>query len=240
MDHEIAQTLIPAHALGATDPEEAGQLDAHLRVCARCRALLADYQVLSDDLLYAIPPVAAPPELAHALRRRLRPVPGRPVRPRAWFTLPRALPIAALVASLVLLLLTNLYWLRRTDTLGHQTAMQATAIAVLAEAPTIVLRGDTPAPAARGQLYFRPESTMALLHVYELPPLPPDKAYQVWLIRDGHRDSGGLFRVDEGGEGVLLIVAPRPLQEYDAVGITAEPAGGSPGPTSPRVMGGRF
>jgi hypothetical protein len=46
-----------------------------------------------------------------------------------------------------------------------------------------------------------------------------------------------VFRVDEQGFGLMRITAPRPFTAYQRVGITEEPAGGSPGPTSPRVIG---
>jgi anti-sigma-K factor RskA len=89
-------------------------------------------------------------------------------------------------------------------------------------------------------LYFRPESQVAALHVYGLPLLEEGKVYQLWLIWDGQRESGGLFEVNEEGEGTLLIQAQRALGEYQAVGVTVEPTGGSPGPTSPRVIGGKL
>jgi hypothetical protein len=49
-----------------------------------------------------------------------------------------------------------------------------------------------------------------------------------------------LFTVDASGRGVWVVRSPRPWKEYQAVGATVEPAGGSPGPTSPRVIGGRL
>jgi RNA polymerase sigma-70 factor (ECF subfamily) len=45
------------------------------------------------------------------------------------------------------------------------------------------------------------------------------------------------LKVAGDGYGILLIRSPRLLREYDALGITVEPAGGSPGPTTPRVLG---
>ena len=54
----------------------------------------------------------------------------------------------------------------------------------------------------------------------------------------GQRTSGGVFSVYDEGYGVLKIDAPEPLISYQNVGITIEPAGGSPGPTGERVLGG--
>ncbi|GAB4560099.1 MAG: anti-sigma factor [Anaerolineae bacterium] len=239
-EHAEIEALIPAYAIGAADPEERELIEAHLRQCGRCRALLADYRLLADEMAQAVPLVDAPRHLADDLRRRLaaerRAIPASAPRPRLW----RPMAWVGLAATLILLLGTNFYWAMRTRQLSEEVAIQATAIVALAEAPTVTLEGDEPAPNARGVLYLEPDATVAILHVYGLPPLPSDKVYQLWLIRDGQRDSGGLLRVDENGEGVLLVRAPRPLREYQAVGITIEPEGGSPGPTSPRVIGGRM
>ncbi len=71
-----------------------------------------------------------------------------------------------------------------------------------------------------------------------LPLLDESQQYQLWLIRDGVRTSGGVFSVYDEGYGLLKIDAPDPLISYQAAGITIEPAGGSPGPTGERVLGG--
>jgi Anti-sigma-K factor rskA, C-terminal/Putative zinc-finger len=66
------------------------------------------------------------------------------------------------------------------------------------------------------------------------PPLAQDRAYQPWLgWGDRPRENGG----DEQGFGMISVTAQRPFTAYQRVGITEEPAGGSPGPTSPRVIG---
>ena len=102
------------------------------------------------------------------------------------------------------------------------------------------LVGSETAPEARGWIYVDPGTADALLVAYKLPPLGPDRAYQLWLVRDGGRDDGGVFQVDTRGFGILRIQAPMPFASYQRVGITEEPASGSPGPTSARVIGGKL
>lgn len=68
--------------------------------------------------------------------------------------------------------------------------------------------------------------------------LPADKVYQLWLIRDGQRTSGGTFTVDANGRGQVPIHPPLPIREYQSMGVTVEPTGGSPGPTGARVLRG--
>jgi anti-sigma-K factor RskA len=72
----------------------------------------------------------------------------------------------------------------------------------------------------------------------DMPPLPRERAYQLWFVRpDGARDSGGLLAVDAQGAGTLLARAPAGLAAYTAIGITEEPATGSAEPTGPKIVG---
>jgi anti-sigma-K factor RskA len=91
---------------------------------------------------------------------------------------------------------------------------------------------------ATGFVLISADGDDGALVVDGLPPLGESQEYQLWLIRDGERTSGAVFSTDEKAYGGTRIRAPRPLTDYSAVGITIEPAGGSPQPTGPRVLGG--
>ncbi len=238
MDHESIRGLIPAFGLGAADPDESRAVETHLRSCAACRDLLAEYQDLSDGLLFAAPPMAAPASLTERMRERLAPARHEAVSRTWWMRVRGALLVPALAAAVLSLLVTNLYWFGRTDSLERQAAEQASLVASLASVPVISLRADASAPYAQGVVYPSADGRIALLCVYGMPALPSGKAYQFWLIKDGKRDSGGVFEVSEYGFGFLMVKPMRPLNEYSSVGITVEPAGGSPAPTSPRMLGG--
>jgi anti-sigma-K factor RskA len=237
MDHEKIEGLIPAYALGAADPDESEAVEAHLPSCAECRAALADFRGLGEDLLYSAPAMAAPADLTERMRRRL--AASRPEqKPAPWWARLRLGTLAPVLGALVLLLaITNFYWIGRVNRLQHQATEQSAFLARLADAPALPLTADATAPYAQGVLYRPADSPVALLCVYGMPVLPKDKTYQVWLIKDSQRDNGGLFRVTQDGFGLLVLRPDRPLSEYTAVGITAEPAGGSPAPTSPRLLG---
>ena len=73
-----------------------------------------------------------------------------------------------------------------------------------------------------------------------LPPLDATHQYQLWLIRDGQRTSGGVFHSYASGYGVLWIHAEQPLVSFDGFGVTVEPSGGSPDPTGDKIMGGNL
>lgn len=239
MSHEDFQAIIPAYAFGATDAEETRQVAEHVRRCRECRALLASYRALSDDMLYVAPGMPAPAGAGEGLQRRLAGGARLPaaVNRRGQVGARLAWSLAAL--ALLAFVLTNVYWFSRMGRLEEQVAAQVAQLSGISTTPTTVLYADEDQP-GRGVLYAASGNRLMLLCVYDMPELPEGRAYQVWLIRDGERDSGGLFRVSPKGYGLLLLDLARPLTEYEAVGITVEPAGGSPGPTSPRVIGGRL
>jgi anti-sigma-K factor RskA len=117
--------------------------------------------------------------------------------------------------------------------------LRGLATRAIPETPVVVVMSGTPfAPAASAVLIVGADSRHGTLAVKNLAVLEADRQYQLWLIRDGARTSGGVFSVDAAGDGTLLISAPRPLDGYLSFGVTIEPAGGSQGPTGAKVLGG--
>lgn len=91
---------------------------------------------------------------------------------------------------------------------------------------------------ARGVMVVSRTGREALLLAINLPPLPADKVYQVWLIKDGQRHNSGLFHVDSTGYGQTVIIPYGSITEFEAIQITVEPSGGSIDPTGTSVMNG--
>src|SRR5205814_5533911 len=83
---------------------------------------------------------------------------------------------------------------------------------------------------------YLPQNPKAVL-VAQLPPLPAEKQYQLWLISKDHPDSALVFSPGQQ-EDKWLITLPNTTQTYDAAAITVEPTGGSPGPTTKPVYVG--
>jgi anti-sigma-K factor RskA len=103
--------------------------------------------------------------------------------------------------------------------------------------PTIRLTGTQAAPDATGLLVLSQDGQHGTVVVDRLPVLSDDWEYQLWLIKDGQRTSGGVFSVNQDGYGWLWIKSPQPLSSYSGFGITIEPFGGSPAPTGDKVLG---
>jgi len=201
-----------------------------------CRGELESYRSVVADLPFAIAESDPPPGLKEAILQRAHQAKGiAPVAPEMpwWQRLPglRAAPAWSLV-SLVLILVLGasnlLMWSRLTTLEGRQqTSLR-----------TVLLQGTDTAPNATGLLVISLDGSHGTIVVDHLPVLSESQQYQLWLIRDGKRTSGGVFSVDEKGYKGMYIKSPEPLSSYTGVGITIEPAGGSPGPTGEKVLGG--
>jgi anti-sigma-K factor RskA len=248
------RALLPAHALGATDAAEAAQVRALLAsgdaTARAAQAELADYAALREALLYSAPPARAPGAVAARLRAATRAPAAAPApaRPRRWFGLGGArLAWGAAAAATVLLLATNVLWGWRMSQENAQQAALAAQLAGQTEAVALLMDEETeamPLPPmeegdpAHAMVYWNPTRPVAMLYAEQFPPLPEDKVYQLWLVRGEERMNGGYFTVDEAGEGVLLVHLPMPFKDFDTLGVTPEPMGGSPGPTAPPVVRG--
>ena len=101
-----------------------------------------------------------------------------------------------------------------------------------------LLRGTGAWTSARGMMMVSQTGTKALLLVADLPPLPADKVYQVWLIKNRTKYNAGWFTVDSTGYGQTVIIPVAPFWEFEAAGITIEPVGGSIDPTGVNVLKG--
>lgn len=228
--------LLPAYALGSLDADALSRVEEHLAGCLLCRSESRELQEVTAQLSLAAPVASPSSDLKDRLMQRIprgggvqpeRSPVEQPSRP-FW---ERLLPVWGL-ASLVLIVAlagANFFLWQRMDQIEFTTPGGMRAVP---------LSPEDPASAATGFVLISADGDDGALVVDGLSPLGEDQQYQLWLIRDGTRTSGAVFSTDERSYGGTRIRAPRPLHEYSAVGITVEPAGGSPQPTGPRVLGG--
>ena len=81
----------------------------------------------------------------------------------------------------------------------------------------------------RSELTWSDAEAAAVLEARDLPDVPDDETYQLWFIGADGPVSAGTFRPDDDGR--VEVVADGDLAAAEVVGITVEPAGGSPAPT---------
>jgi anti-sigma-K factor RskA len=244
---EISQ-LGGAYALGALDDDELAALEEHVEQCPSCRARLDPDLAVAAALALAPSPVEPPATLKAGLLAAARGDALAARRPPWWqrlFPSPtRAALGAASLASLAFAVALSWALSLQSALARSPAAPPAPAAAQAGSAQYVAhlnmkqLVGADAAPDARGWLYLDPGADGALLVATRLPPLAPDRSYQLWLVKDGQRVSGGVFRVDAEGYGWLKVWTPQPLGVYQRAGITVEPLDGSPGPTGARVLGG--
>jgi anti-sigma-K factor RskA len=231
---------LPAYALGSLEQEEKAQVETHLRQCSVCQRELQAYQSVVDQLPLTTPLVPPPPRLRQAILHRAaqsaahRPAaPVSPAQPSLLGRLRRSLaspiPAWSLVGALVVLI-----------ALVALTFAQAQRLAV-APSPNfrvIQLAGTSSAPQASAWVVVSDDGRAGTLITEWLPPLPADKEYQLWLVKDGKRTNGGVFWVDDKGYASMWVNTKEPLISFKQFGVTVEPKGGSPAPTGNKVLGG--
>lgn len=239
-EHDQVLELLPAFVLGSLDEAEVSWVVDHLAGCERCRLEAQAYQTVLDELALTVPEAAPSPELQSRLLARLdrsaatasvspRPAPSQAPLLSFWQRVGLVWSVVSLLLVLGLSLSNFLLWQRVNSLAGPAATDQMHAI---------LLSSTTAAPRASGYLLISADGGRGALVVDDLPVLPADSEYQLWLIRDGQRTSGALFSVDEAGYGLTWITAPDSLFSYPEFGISMEPSGGSPAPTGPKVLGG--
>ena len=244
---EPFRDLLPCYALDALEPDEVRSLEKHLRTCADCRAELEQCRAVGEGLLYAMPGQSPPPRVRAGLIARL--ADARPPATSAALHRPRRLQGVwqwAMGFAWVVLLVLNVSTLAQLDALRQQqmalltqldTSQKALSLVAYPESRTFQLSGK-----GTGTLVIDSELRSGVMFAWGLEPLDAAHVYQIWLIQpDGKRTSGGLFKPEAGQQFVSAFFSlPQPFSNFVGIGVTVEPNGGSPGPTTPRVIGVSF
>jgi hypothetical protein len=93
--------------------------------------------------------------------------------------------------------------------------------------------GDPQNAPPRGNVYLHPRLGV-LLVASNLPALPADRTYEMWVIRRGENPRpAGLFRSDQDGTALHVQSEALDVAEIVGVAVTVEPAAGSQVPTPP-------
>jgi anti-sigma-K factor RskA len=254
------QPQIAAYALGET--EAAAELLEHLAECPACQRDLRAYVQVARMLPYDAPNVAPPPDLRARIlsaveesaagipaasppvsppeSRRKEQAADQPQRAR-WLRPSFRLAFGLALVALVALLGWNITLQRQLRTQAAQIAASRAnwqTMIVLLNDPAVrwyAVAGDT----ANGHFWATPQGKVACLVAQRLPAVRNDQVYQVWLVHGGEHTSGGVFEAREGN-GWILIRSTEPLANYDFVGVTIEPRGGSAAPTSRPILQGEI
>jgi anti-sigma-K factor RskA len=97
----------------------------------------------------------------------------------------------------------------------------------------VIMNGLEPSPEGYGKIIWDPERKVAILQISNLPTVPKDKDYQLWVIKDKKPVSAGVFAITSEKEGFFKItpLIETDLKHINAFAVTLEPKGGVPQPT---------
>lgn len=215
--------LSAAYAVDALDDIERAQFEKHLAVCGQCRDEVAGLTEAAAMLSHATaaPP---PPDLRERVlsdAARVRPLP-----PRSAVTTSRRLPRLLAAAAVVMALaggVTAAVWQPWEQPQTVQVSL-ADRVRQAEDAQT----WTRPLPGGAVATVVRSESLgKAVIRTSGLDAAPAGKVYQLWLQEPTGLVPAGLFSAGDT-EVVLRGDAAKAL----GAGLTVEPSGGSPAPTT--------
>lgn len=256
--HEQFGENLALYAMGCLESDEKASLEKHLSECDSCRRELEQLRgavaLLALTASGPAPPVRARTRLMDAIaqesRARINAAPasrwGRASRLPWWSSL-GWIAAAGLVGIVALLWTQNSRLRHNAVELTRFAEQQRIAAAKSHRMDEILSARDlqridilpvnhqiaTPA----GKAIYSRERGGLIFVASNLHPLPPQKAYELWLIpAEGAPIPAGVFKPDARG-GAMVINPPLPVRvEAKAFAITIEPEQGSTTPTMPIVM----
>jgi anti-sigma-K factor RskA len=223
--------LVGAYAVDALDDIERRRFEDHLAECESCARETRGLREAAAHLgtAVALPPPAGLRERVLADVGRVRPLPPLLTDIRARRSRPPWLLMAAAVACLVVAGLMGGRTVRaeqRADR-AEASARQITDVIAAPDARQVRARATT---AGTGTVVASRALGKAVVVLNGVPALPASQTYELWLMGPAKPRSVGLLH--DAGKPVLAAG----LGDATQVGVTVEPAGGSPQPTAPPIL----
>ena len=257
--NESLHLLTGAYAVGALDPAELAEFEAHLADCPECpaevRGLLGTAARLASAEAVEPPARLKPAVMARIATTRQQPpletaraeesgeatAPAAPalggvvvpMRRPGWSWGQKALAAAAAVLAVVSIGLSALL-AQSSATRQQLDAQQQTITRVLTASDARTLAGPV-AGGGRGAVVVSPSLGTTVFVASQLPAAPSGHTYELWYLgADGSAVPAGTFV--PGADGHAATVLTGAPGQAAAVGMTVEPAGGSPQPTTTPIL----
>ncbi len=232
MTHDL-HMLTGAYALDALDDAERREFEHHLLSCEACAAEVEGLRA-TGAMLGVAATTGVPASLHSAVMtqvrttRQLAPVPGDedvnpavPLLRRARTTSRTLLAVAAALIVVAGTLGGVVFHEHQQVTQARQLAAQMSAVIGAADARQIEAGGVA-------RVIVSPAQGRAVFVGQRLPAVEAGHVLQLWVLDGGARSVGVIE-----GSAALLATGIRPGSK---LGVTVEPAGGSPQPTTEPVM----
>jgi anti-sigma-K factor RskA len=231
MDHERFDELKDAFVLGALPEEERREFEEYLASHPERQGEIDELRAVAGLLALSPQEQEPPPELRRSI---MGVVEAEAPPPRAEsrsglarmreFLDARNLALAAAALLVIGLFSWNLLLQGEIQDLQGQAPGPQTP----QDGRLLTLEGSGAARQATVEVMVL-EENRAVLMAEDMPPVPEDRAFQIWVIEDDVPKPGGLF---ESKEDPVAIVIEKPLDGADAIAVSVEPEGGSPKPTT--------
>lgn len=246
-EHEQFAEDLALYALGSLEGDEWIALEKHLEECASCRREL---ETMRGDLgLVALttagprPPARSRQRLMSAIAREPRvPTPvAEPVRGRrSWWGVVGWVAAAAMAVLAIGLLRQNSSLERdlasvkaqfadQESRLRHANEIVSTLFDPEAKKIELVATGSKPQTQPRGKAIYQMRNRSLIFMASDLPPLPPGKMYELWLIpaSGGAPIAAGMFKPDAQGNAMVMDPPLPEGVEAKNFAVTLEPESGS-------------
>ncbi|MEV6650573.1 anti-sigma factor [Streptomyces sp. NPDC051219] len=240
MNSADLHTLTGAYALHALAPDEREEFERHLEDCPPCAQEVRELAATAGRLGMAMT-VTPPPALKDQVMRRVsaerqdppwvaqharRHGAARRGRTLSRFVLAACVAAAAAFGGIAVWQHQEAEEARHE---AHEARQQASAVATVIAAPDARASTGKLADGATGTVVVSRSQNKAAFLTSGMPKPPEGKVYQLWFDDGGAMRSAGLMEPYEDSTAVLM---DGPVGSATGMGITVEPAGGSPQPTS--------
>jgi anti-sigma-K factor RskA len=261
-DHEL-HSLAGPYVMDAVTPEERSSFARHLDDCSQCRddvremreatarlgmaavvrprpalkeqtikaasrisqlAPVVDGTVVNDTAIDGTSVASQEPRTVPRRRVAWR---GRSIRLPARFALASAAVVAAAAIGFGLAANSVMQQLHHTQRQDHMIA------SVLAARDAVMLTARITSGGTATVVMSHHEHRLVFT-THGLRPLPSGWGYELWLMGPAGDRSAGMLRFEADGMTEPTVVSG--LGHGDAIGVTVEPAGGSPLPSSSLVV----
>ncbi|HEV2376989.1 MAG TPA: anti-sigma factor [Streptosporangiaceae bacterium] len=234
-------TLAGAYALDALTNSDRTAFERHIRTCDPCRQEAASLREAATRLGTAA--AAAPPPrlreavLAQAKRTRqvspLRGGAGAGARGRSGWQLAPRLAVALAGLFILLVLGAGGLILSTQHRLGEELA-RGTAVAEVLTAPDATMFHVNASDGGSATVVMSHAKRALVLTTASLRALPGTERYEVWLMGPAGARSAGMLPVPRHGMTSPVVVTG--LLAGERLGVTVEPAAGTPQPSAHPVI----
>jgi anti-sigma factor RsiW len=248
-------TLVGAYVMDAVPAPDRVRFEEHLAGCSACREEISELREATASLAVAaavvpraelkaramraaeqtrqLPPLTVASEVSETPGAAAAPAPatgGAGRRPR-WRLAPRitAAAAAALVALVVVLAVLTHGARHQLD----QDQRRELAISAVLTAPDAVMLTSHVGTGGSATVVMSHTKRMLVFTASGLRALPAAQRYELWLMGPGADRPAGLFSAPRGVAKAMVVSG---LTAGDWIGLTIEPAAGTPTPTSPLVL----